>query len=132
MLQHTKRQVKLFEMFISVLGVSSLMKLRWPKKKSLYDTFPKLILNFQRRSAANKKKNCRHFKIYRRALSLFLISPPPSWIDSTQDSENCRSRIIERKIPFVRTVSLWFNFAPVCSAATKIRIERIKLLMTRL
>ena len=41
MMQHTKRQVKLFEiycfaMLISALGVIFLIKLRWPKNKHLF------------------------------------------------------------------------------------------------
>ena len=43
MLQHTKRQAKLFEMhrftlFITALCVIFLMKLQWAKSKSPYDT----------------------------------------------------------------------------------------------
>ena len=49
MLQHTKRQVKLFEMhcfkmFLTTVGVIFVMKLRWLKKNNLKDTLYRLTI----------------------------------------------------------------------------------------
>ena len=49
MLQHTKPQVKLFEMhcfkmFLTAVGVIFVMKLRWSKKKNLKDTLHRLTI----------------------------------------------------------------------------------------
>jgi len=54
MLQHTKRQVKLFEMhcfkmFITALCIIFLIKLRWPNSKSLNMTHPCLCMILRKR-----------------------------------------------------------------------------------
>ena len=59
MLQHTKRQVKLFEMhfftmFITALCVIFLMKLRWPESKSLYEKCVDLLRHLEQASVAPK------------------------------------------------------------------------------